>query len=194
MKYVWLFFLSSMGYVGKRWYESGGPFLLNVQQEINAHGKAVLCRTENYANSHPGLNSLLRGQKLLGLLRQLSGEDMLLFKEKINYKLAGSGTAPLLSPVRLSRFPVHWCRVRSFETAGGFAPHVDSTAYTHIKNIKHLAILLAVDPSDMTNGGLEVVEGSHDMDVPIGNDNCIEPAWVNEQTWTPVELKAGKFP
>lgn len=78
--------------------------------------------------------------------------------------------------------------------AGGFAPHVDSTAYTHIKDIKHLAILLAVDPSDMTNGGLEVVEGSHDMDVPIGKDNCIKPAWVNEQKWTPVELKAGRFP
>ncbi len=51
----------------------------------------MLCRTENYANSHDGFNSLLRGQKLLGLLKQLSGEDMLLFKEKINYKLAGSG-------------------------------------------------------------------------------------------------------
>ena len=51
----------------------------------------MLCRTENYANFHKGLNSLLRGQKLLGLLKQLSGEDMLLFKEKINYKLAGSG-------------------------------------------------------------------------------------------------------
>ncbi|OQU97319.1 HDIG domain-containing protein [Cladophialophora immunda] len=98
-------------------------------EEINAQGKTVLCRTENYANSHAGLNGLLRGRKLLDLLKQMSGEDMLLFKEKINYKLAGSG---------------------------GFAPHIDSTAYTHIKNIKHLAVLLAVDPSDMTNSGLEV--------------------------------------
>ncbi|KIW89723.1 uncharacterized protein Z519_09879 [Cladophialophora bantiana CBS 173.52] len=134
-------------------------------EEINAQGKTVLCRTENYANSHAGLNNLLRGEKVLNLLKQLSGEDMLLFKEKINYKLAGSG---------------------------GFAPHVDSTAYTHIKNINHLAILLAVDPSDMTNGGLEVVDGSHEMNVPIGKDNCIEPEWVKQQKWTPVELKAGQ--
>ncbi|OAP61447.1 hypothetical protein AYL99_03650 [Fonsecaea erecta] len=134
-------------------------------EEINAQGETVLCRTENYANSHTALNGLLRGQELLNLLKQLSGEDMLLFKEKINYKLAGSG---------------------------GFAAHVDSTAYTHIKNIKHLAILLAVDPSDMSNGGLEVVDGSHEMHVPIGEDNCIEPGWVKEQTWTPVELKAGQ--
>ena len=59
--------------------------------EINAHGALVLCRTENYASSHDGLNGLLRGEKLLGVLRDLSGEDMVLFKEKINYKLAGSG-------------------------------------------------------------------------------------------------------
>ncbi|OAG35696.1 hypothetical protein AYO21_10090 [Fonsecaea monophora] len=102
-------------------------------EEINARGERVLCRTENYADSHAGLNSLLRGQKLLDLLKQLSGEEMLLFKEKINYKLAGSG---------------------------GFAPHIDATAYTHIKDIKHLAILLAVDPSNISNGGLEVVEGT----------------------------------
>lgn len=59
--------------------------------EINAQGRQVLCRTENYAASHPGLNQLLRGEKLLSVLKELSGEEMALFKEKINYKLAGSG-------------------------------------------------------------------------------------------------------
>lgn len=59
--------------------------------EINADGRLVLSRTENFATSHGELNELLRGEKLLGVLRELSGEDMVLFKEKINYKLAGSG-------------------------------------------------------------------------------------------------------
>jgi len=135
-------------------------------EEINAAGKRVLCRTENYANSHDGFNQLLRGSKLLSILRQLSGEDMLLFKEKINYKLAGSG---------------------------GFAAHIDSTAYTHIKNIKHLSILLAADPSNPDNGGLDVVEGSHLMNIPISSDNCIDKEWVAKQTWTPVDLKPGEL-
>lgn len=74
---------------------------------------------------------------------------------------------------------------------GGFSPHIDSTAYTHIKNIKHLTILLAVDPTNSSNGGLEVVDGSHKMDIPIGSDNCIEPSWVKSQTWVPVNLEAG---
>lgn len=58
---------------------------------MNASGKRVLCRTENFVDYHTGLNSLLRGEKLLGLLNELAGEPMHLFKEKINYKLAGSG-------------------------------------------------------------------------------------------------------
>ncbi|OBT59494.1 hypothetical protein VE04_00550 [Pseudogymnoascus sp. 24MN13] len=136
-------------------------------EEVNKSGKSVLCRTENYANYHADFNGLLRGDKILGILCQLAGEDMLLFKEKINYKLAGSG---------------------------GFAPHIDSTAYTHVKNIKHLTILVSVDESNMSNGGLEVVEGSHLMDVPIAKaDNCIEPSWADDHTWLPVELEAGQI-
>jgi len=134
-------------------------------EEVQADGKRVLCRTENYADYHSGLNELLRGPRLLTILNQLAGEDMLLFKEKINYKLAGSG---------------------------GFAPHIDATAYTHVKDIGHLTILLAVDESNMTNGGLEVVDASHAMSVPLGSDNCIAPEWVKEQMWVPVELEPGQ--
>jgi hypothetical protein len=51
-------------------------------EEINAAGKRVLCRTENYANYHVQFNALLRGPKMLSILGQLAGEDVLLFKEK----------------------------------------------------------------------------------------------------------------
>src|SRR5271155_3898322 len=136
-------------------------------EEVQPDGKRVLCRTENFVSSHKGFDGLLRGAELLGILEQLAGEEMSLFKEKINYKLAGSG---------------------------GFSPHIDATAYTHVKNIKHLTILLAVDETNMTNGGLEVVEGSHLMTVPISRkDNCIEPDWVDEQNWVPVELAPGEL-
>lgn len=51
---------------------------------------------------------------------------------------------------------------------------------------------MAVDDSNMSNGCLEVVVGSHNMDVPIGDDNCIESGWISQQHWIPVELKAGQ--
>lgn len=60
-------------------------------EEVNDKGDRVLCRTENFVDHHDGFNKLLRGEKLLGLLDGLAEEPMLLFKEKINYKLAGSG-------------------------------------------------------------------------------------------------------
>jgi ectoine hydroxylase-related dioxygenase (phytanoyl-CoA dioxygenase family) len=76
---------------------------------------------------------------------------------------------------------------------GGFAPHVDAVAYTHVKMIKHLTILLAVDTSNMTNGGLEVVDGSHMMEVPVReDDHCLEFDWVKSHKWIPVELEPGK--
>lgn len=51
-------------------------------EEVNASGDRVLCRTENFANTHSEFGALLRGPKLLGILEQLNGDEMLLFKEK----------------------------------------------------------------------------------------------------------------
>ncbi|CAG8402982.1 unnamed protein product [Penicillium salamii] len=133
-------------------------------QEVNSWGQRVLCRTENFANSHSGLNGFLRGKRAASLLHQLAGEEMILFKEKINYKLAGSG---------------------------GFAPHIDANAYTHVKNIKHLIILAAVDEMSAANGGLEVVDGSHQIEIPLGEDRCITSDWVESNVWTPAELESG---
>jgi hypothetical protein len=56
--------------------------------EINAAGKQVLCRTENFCSSHPKFNALLRGRKLRSILKQLTGEEMSLFKEKSTLSLS----------------------------------------------------------------------------------------------------------
>ncbi|GFF50865.1 probable alpha-ketoglutarate-dependent hypophosphite dioxygenase [Aspergillus udagawae] len=133
-------------------------------EEVNVYGQRVLCRTENFANSHAGFGSFLRGQRVLSVLEQLATEEMILFKEKINYKLAGSG---------------------------GFDPHIDANAYTHVKDIKHLTVLAAVDEMSAENGGLEVVDGSHLMDIPLGRDRCIEQSWVESHEWTSCNLKPG---
>ena len=74
---------------------------------------------------------------------------------------------------------------------GGFDPHIDANAYTHVKNIKHLTILAAVDSMNAANGGLEVVNGSHRMDIPLGGDRCIASGWVESNVWTPAELDSG---
>lgn len=74
---------------------------------------------------------------------------------------------------------------------GGFDPHIDANAYTHVKDIKHLTILAAVDEMNSKNGGLDVVVGSHRMEVTLGSDRCIDPTWVDSHVWTPVDLQPG---
>ena len=88
---------------------------------------------------------------------------MVLFKDKLNYKFAGSG---------------------------GFSAHIDSTGK---KTIDYLTILIAIDDSNLQNGCLEVVPRSHHGAIPIGPDNCIAPEWVQQHAWTPVELSAGQL-
>ncbi|ESZ94403.1 hypothetical protein SBOR_5196 [Sclerotinia borealis F-4128] len=134
-------------------------------QEINNKGERVLCRVENFAEEVFGFNSLLRGMKLVGIVSQLANTHMVLFKDKLNYKSAG---------------------------AGGFAAHVDRVGYGAFSNLKHLSIAIAIDPAHTGNGGIEVVPGSHKMDVPIGADNTLEKSWVEAQQWVPVDLKSGK--
>ena len=97
----------------------------------------------------------------IDLIRQ----PMVLFKEKINYKLPGGG---------------------------GFDAHTDAPAYQHLGNVSHLTILLAVQPSTPENGCLEVVRGSHkNKSIPFRPDKCIEDAWCAEQEWKCVPMEIG---
>jgi hypothetical protein len=59
-------------------------------EEVDANGHRTLTTTENFADHHAGFDGLFRGTAMLEFLRQLLGEEMILFKEKINYKVRAS--------------------------------------------------------------------------------------------------------
>lgn len=127
-------------------------------------GQRQLMRTENFVDYHAGLASLLNGKALNSILKQLTRDDMLLFKDKINYKLPGGN---------------------------GFIPHLDAPAYDHIAKIEHTTANFAVHPATIANGCIEVVPRSHVMDVKLANGGAIDKDWEASQTWTPVELDSG---
>ena len=89
---------------------------------------------------------------------------MLLFKDKINYKLS---------------------------QGNGFKPHLDAPAYNHIGHINHITANFAIDAATPENGCLEVVPGSHHMDVELVDGGCISESWVRDHEWVSVELDAG---
>jgi hypothetical protein len=45
----------------------------------------------DYANYHPGFGGLFRGERLIGILTDLMGEQAVLFKEKASYPLLSTG-------------------------------------------------------------------------------------------------------
>ena len=132
--------------------------------EITAEGERQLMRTENFADYHSGFSSLLNGVGLRNILGQVAGDEMLLFKDKINYKLPNGN---------------------------GFEAHLDAPAYDHIGEIEHTTANLAVDPATIANGCVEVVPGSHKMKVDLAEGGRITPAWEAAHEWVAVELDSG---
>jgi len=132
--------------------------------EITSTGERQIMRTENFADYHDGFSSLLHGGALSDILKQLTRDDMLLFKDKINYKLPGGN---------------------------GFGAHLDAPAYDHIGQIEHTTANIAVDAATIANGCVEVVPGSHRMAVELAEGGRISDAWEARQQWVPVELAPG---
>ena len=103
-----------------------------------------LCRTENFVPFHEGLRTLLTQGRVVEIASLLLGEPGVLYKEKINYKLAGGA---------------------------GYAPHQDAPAYPFIQT--HISCMIAVDDSDASNGCLEAVSGRHHQLLPTDHVGCI---------------------
>jgi ectoine hydroxylase-related dioxygenase (phytanoyl-CoA dioxygenase family) len=130
--------------------------------ELTRHG-ARKCRTEYFTPFHAGLRDLLRTGAMNEVAGALLGEPAVLYKEKINYKLAGGA---------------------------GWEPHQDAPAYPYIDS--HISCMVAVDDATPDNGCLEVVSGLHHELIPTDSRGCI-PAHVAEHLdWQPVPLRAGQ--
>jgi ectoine hydroxylase-related dioxygenase (phytanoyl-CoA dioxygenase family) len=93
----------------------------------------------------------------------LLGEPAVLYKDKINYKLAGGA---------------------------GYSPHQDAPAYPFID--QHVSCMVAVDDATLENGCLEVVDGQHLEVLPQDELGCIRADVVAAMQWHAVELRAGE--
>lgn len=123
----------------------------------------ALCRSENFVPVHAGLRPLLCSGGFVDVAGALLGESAVLYKEKINYKLAGGA---------------------------GYSPHQDAPAYPMID--VHVSAMVAVDDADESNGCLEVVSDCFDAVLPLDQRGCVEAAVAATLAWEPVLLAAGK--
>lgn len=121
-----------------------------------------LARSENFVPIHAGLRELLT-VRLSATAAKLLGEPAVLYKEKINYKLAGGA---------------------------GFSPHQDAPAYPFID--AHVSCMVAVDDATVENGCLEIVSGRHDRLLDTDDRGCIRHDIVESMQWTTAPIAAGQ--
>ncbi len=122
----------------------------------------VLARTERLVDAHDGFRTLIAEGLLPAIAGALLGEPAVLYKEKINHKLAGGA---------------------------GFAPHQDAPAYPFVDI--HVSGMVAIDDATPANGCLEVVAGRHAEVLPLDERGCIAADVAAELDWRPVPVMAG---
>jgi len=115
--------------------EAPGEYMKYFEESLTAPGEKLLSRIENFYPYHDGFNALFDGDKLRGVVGELFGEDAVLFKDKINYKLAGGD---------------------------GFKPHQDQQAGWGDYADLFISVLVCVDTQTEENGCLKLVPGRGD--------------------------------
>lgn len=98
-------------------------------------GTRILNRIENFLPYHKELDELVNGKWMQGMVSQLFGEEAVLYKEKINFKLPGGE---------------------------GFKPHQDVLAgWDEYGHTLHISVAICIDEANEKNGCLECVLGEH---------------------------------
>lgn len=142
--------------------ESVGGQMMYYEEGRGGQGR-ILRRVEDFAHRHDGMLRMFMEptSKMMRFGAELIGEELLLFKEKINFKLPG---------------------------AAGFEEHQDHQAgwdkYVHW----FVSIGVCVDPATTSNGCLEVAGGMHKQGL-LGEE--WKPLKDLELDYQPVECSPG---
>ena len=112
--------------------EESGKHWVYHEKSLNEDNAELVSRIENISPFHDGFRDLT--EALRGAVRRLFGEEAVLFKEKINFKMPGGA---------------------------GFKPHQDSQAGWDIYTDFFISVLVSIDAATIENGCLELCAGHH---------------------------------
>ena len=145
--------------------ETPGKWMKYFETPANDPTGRQLCRVENFLQYHEGFAGLLEGERVIGILSELMGEQAVLFKEKINFKLPGGS---------------------------GFTAHQDAPAFTTFNQQYHITMMVSIDASNPENGCLEMVPGRHKEGLlHTAPDGTIDLEFADTLTWIPLPTQAG---
>lgn len=110
------------------WPETPGKWMRYYERRRES-GEKMLSRIENFVPYHQGLAELLASRRIQETLAECCEEPVVLFKDKINFKLAGGAA---------------------------YTDHQDAPAYVDFGVEHHLTLMIPVDPFTPENGCLEM--------------------------------------
>ena len=141
---------------------SNFPWL--VHWERIPGGERTLTRVENFCHFHHQWNTIAR--TVVGdIVSQAFGEQSILFKDKINFKMPGGA---------------------------GFLCHQDATAFgTDELASAHISALVAIDPSTAENGCLQVAGGRHKEGIFANTNGVTDPEVERSMHFTDVTTEPG---
>jgi len=151
------------------WPDRAGEYMKYYEKDRRAadptQAPKILSRIENFVQYNPGLDFLLQGDKLPRMCTDLFGEESIMYKEKVNYKLPGSD---------------------------GFAPHQDVAAgWWLYKQSLHVSCLVSIDAATAANGCLEVAAGEHKRGMMSPEWKEIPEETVQRLSWQMVPTEPG---
>lgn len=135
--------------------EETGKHWVYHEKSLNGDGADLIGRIENIAPFHAGFEEL--STVLKAPVAQLLGEDAALFKEKINFKMAGGD---------------------------GFKPHQDSQAGWDAYADFFITALVSIDEATVENGCLRMVNGHHKRGLfkswePLSEDDMADMEFID---------------
>ena len=116
------------------WPETAGRHMMYFETSLKSDGARLLNRLENFYPFHDGFRNLFDGDKLRAASSELFGEEAVLYKDKINFKLPGGD---------------------------GFELHQDQQAGWGTYADFFITALVSIDAATTENGCLELVAGLH---------------------------------
>jgi ectoine hydroxylase-related dioxygenase (phytanoyl-CoA dioxygenase family) len=143
--------------------EVPGKYMMYFEKSHN-DGSRIICRIENFVPYHEGFSKLITDCRMQQAVSELFGEDAVLFKDKINFKLPGGD---------------------------GFKEHQDVQAGWDAFADLHITAMIAIDETNEANGSLEMIAGMHTQGVLGSMWAPLTDADTHHAAYVPVHCQPG---
>lgn len=145
--------------------ETKGKWMKYYDPSLKNKKRFILTRIENFIDYHKKFKAFILKKKILNQLKKISGDDVVLFKDKINFKYPG---------------------------AKGFKAHQDATIWEGMYGIKSfLTMVISIDHSNKKNGRLEIAENNDKNGLVSQAWKEMPKSIEGKMSWVPVNTSPG---